>query len=72
MSSDAQYWRDLALQRRILAVRMKDPLAKAATIRLSNHYAELARQAEGSKEAVPKVVRLRPRFPEAVQIIAEE
>jgi hypothetical protein len=72
MSSDAQYWRDLALQRRILAVRMQDPLAKAATIRLSNHYAELAKQAEGSTEAVPKVVRLRPPFPEAVQIIADE
>jgi hypothetical protein len=72
MSSDSQYWRDLALQRRILAVRMKDPLAKAATIRLSNHYAELAKQAKGSTEAVTKVVRLRSPFPEAVQIIADE
>ena len=72
MSSDPLYWRDLALQRGILASRIKDPLAKAAMIRLSNHYAELAKQAEGSTEAVPKVVHLRPPFPEAVQIIADE
>jgi hypothetical protein len=71
MSSDAQYWRALALERSILALRMKDPLAKAATIRLSNHYAELAKQAEGSMETKAKVVRLRPSFPEAAQVIAD-
>jgi hypothetical protein len=64
------YWRDLALQRGILASRIKDPLAKAAMIRLSNHYAEFAKQAEGSTEAV--LVHLRPPFPEAVEIIADE
>ena len=65
MASTAEYWRDLALEKRIQASRMKDPLAKAAMVRLSNHYAELAKQAEGSARAVPDRLRLHAPFPEA-------
>ena len=36
--TDPQQCRDLALEKRILASRMKDPLAKAALIRLAKHY----------------------------------
>ena len=49
MASIAEYWRDLALTKRIQASRMKDPLAKAAMVRLSNHYAELAKEAALSR-----------------------
>ena len=45
---DPQHWHDLALEKRIMASRMKDPLAKATMTRLALHYEELARQAEGS------------------------
>ncbi len=72
MSSDPQYWRDVALQKRMLAVRLKDPLAKAVMIRLSNQYSELAKQAERLTETVPKVVCLRPSFPEAARLLADE
>ena len=65
MASTAEYWRDLALTKRIQASRMKDPLAKAAMVRLSNHYAELAKQAEGSASTIPGRLRLHVPFPEA-------
>ena len=61
----SQYWRDLGLEKQILASRMKDPLAKAAMIRLSNHYEELAKRAEGSIDKVPELLSLHPPFPEA-------
>ena len=48
MTVDPLYWRDQALQKRIMASRMKDPLAQAAMIRLASHYAELAKRTEGS------------------------
>ncbi len=65
MASTVQYWRDLALEKRIQASRMKDPLAKAAMIRLSNHYAELAKEAEGSGGLAPGRLRLNAPVPEA-------
>jgi hypothetical protein len=65
MASTAEYWRDLALTKRIQASRMKDPLAKAAMVRLSNHYAELAKEAEGAASMVPGRLRLHAPFPEA-------
>jgi hypothetical protein len=66
MASPAAYWRDLALTKRIQASRMKDPLAKAATMRLANHYAELAKEAEGSGGLAPARLRLDAPFPEAL------
>jgi hypothetical protein len=66
MASIAEYWRDLALTKRIQASRMKDPLAKAAMVRLSNHYAELAKEAEGSGGLAPARLRLNAPFPEAL------
>ncbi|MBV9236760.1 MAG: hypothetical protein JOZ94_13070 [Xanthobacteraceae bacterium] len=65
MASTAEYWRDLALTKRIQASRMKDPLAKAAMVRLSNHYAELAKEAEGSGGLAPTRLRLNAPFPDA-------
>jgi hypothetical protein len=65
MASTVEYWRDLALTKRIQASRMKDPLAKAAMIRLSNHYAERAKEAEGSAGLAPARLRLNVPFPEA-------
>ncbi len=62
----SQYWRDLGLEKQNLASRMKDPLARAAMIRLSNHYAGLAKKAEGSIDKVPELLRLHPPFPEAL------
>jgi hypothetical protein len=62
----SQHWRDLGLEKQNLASRMKDPLAKAAMIRLSNHYAGLAKKAEGSIDKVPEVLSLHPAFPEAL------
>ena len=69
---DPLYWRDQALQKRIMASRMKDPLAKAAMIRLANHYAELANHAEGSIEPAPEWLRLHVPFPDAQSVPAEE
>ncbi len=66
MASTAQYWRDLALEKRIQASRMRDPLAKAAMIRLSNHYAELAKEADGSGSMAPGRLRLNAPFPDAL------
>jgi hypothetical protein len=66
MASSAEYWRDLALTKRIQASRMKDPLAKAAMVRLSNHYAELAKEAEGSGGLAPARLRLNAPFPDAL------
>ena len=65
MASTAEYWRDLALTKRIQASRMRDLLAKAAMVRLSNHYAELAKEAEGSAGLAPARLRLNAPFPEA-------
>jgi hypothetical protein len=65
MASTAEYWRDLALTKRIQASRMKDPLAKAAMVRLSNHYAELAKEAEGAGGLAPGRLRLNAPFPDA-------
>ena len=62
----SQYWRDLALEKGTLASRMKDPLAKAAMNRLSNHYAGLAKKAEGSIDKAPELLTLHPPFPEAL------
>ena len=45
---------------------MKDPLAKAALIRLSNHYTGLAKKTEGSIDTVPEMQNPRPLFPEAL------
>ena len=68
MASTAEYSRDLALTKRIQASRMKDPLAKAAMVRLSNHYAELAKEAQGSGGLGPARLRLnKAPFPEAEQ-----
>jgi len=64
MASTAEYWRDLALAKRIQASRMKDPLAKAAMVRLSNHYADLAKEAEGSGGLPLARLRLNAPFPE--------
>jgi hypothetical protein len=64
MASTAEYWRDLALTKRIQASRMKDPLAKAAMVRLSNHYAELAKEAEGAGGLAPARLRLNAPFPD--------
>jgi hypothetical protein len=65
---DPQQCRDLALEKRILASRMKDPLARAALIRLTKHYEELAKQPEGS---VSEWLRLKPAFPEAQTLPAK-
>lgn len=67
----SQYFRDLAHGKRILASRMTDPMAKASMIRLSNHYAELAKQAEGSIDKVADLLTLHPSFPEALVLIIE-
>ena len=63
--TDPQQCRDLALEKRILASRMKDPLAQAALIRLAKHYEELAKQPEGAISAMFEGLRLKPAFPEA-------
>jgi hypothetical protein len=62
--TDPQHWHDLAREKRIMASRMKDPLAKATMIRLALHYEELARQAEGSP-CTSGSLRLHPAFPDA-------
>ena len=72
MTVDPLYWRDQALQKRIMASRMKDPLAQAAMIRLASHYAELAKHAEGSIGPTPEWLRLHPPFPDAQSVPAEE
>jgi hypothetical protein len=50
---------------------MTDPVAKASMIRLSNHYAELAKQAEGSIDKVVNLLTLHPSFPEALVLVIE-
>jgi predicted Zn-dependent protease len=67
----SQYFRDLAHGKRTLASRMADPMAKASMIRLSNHYAELAKQAEGSIDKVADLLTLHPSFPEALVLVIE-
>jgi hypothetical protein len=67
--TDPQHCRDLALEKRILASRMKDPLAKAVLIRLAKHYEELAKQPEGSIRAMSDL-RLKPAFPDAQSLPA--
>jgi hypothetical protein len=71
MTPDPQDWRDLALEKRIMASRMKDPLAKATMIRLANHYTELAKQAEGSVSSTPEWLQLHPPFPDAETLARE-
>jgi hypothetical protein len=61
----SEYWRDQALKKTILTSRLKDPLAKAAMRRVSNHYVELAKQADGSVDALSQLLCLRPPFPDA-------
>ena len=68
--TDPQHCRDLALEKRILASRMKDPLAKAMLIRLAKHYEELAKQPEGSISAMSEWLRLKPAFPDAQSLSA--
>ena len=68
--TDPQHCRDLALEKRILASRMKDPLAKAMLIRLAKHYEELAKQPEGSISAMSEWLRLKPAFPDAQSLPA--
>ena len=63
--TDPQQCRDLTSEKRILASRMKDPLAQAALIRLAKHYEELAKQPEGSNSAMSEWLRLKPAFPDA-------
>jgi hypothetical protein len=66
--TDPQHCRDLALEKRILASRMKDPLAQAALIRLAKHYEELAKQPGVS--AMSEWLRLKPAFPDAQSLPA--
>jgi hypothetical protein len=68
--TDRQQCRDLALEKRILASRMKDPLAQATLIRLAKHYEELAKQPEGSISAMSELLRLKPAFPDAQSLPA--
>ncbi len=68
--TDRQQCRDLALEKRILASRMKDPLAQATLIRLAKHYEELAKQPEGSIRAMSEWLRLKPAFPDAQSLPA--
>jgi hypothetical protein len=68
--TDRQQCRDLALEKRILASRMKDPLAQATLIRLAKHYEELAKQPEGPINAMSEWLRLKPAFPDAQSLPA--
>jgi len=69
-TTNPQQCRDLALEKRILASRMKDPLAQAALIRLAKHYEELAKQPEGSISAMSEWLQLKPAFPNAQSVPA--
>jgi hypothetical protein len=67
----SQYWLELGVEKHHLASRMKDPLAKAALIRLSKHYAELAKRADGSIDTVSKIQSVCRLVPEALVPVAE-
>ena len=44
--NDRDYWRDRAKEKRTLAERMKDQLAKEKMLRIARDYEELAQRAE--------------------------